>query len=66
MTLKNQNILMEIYNQSTAIIDLLTDHFPPELFCPFDSPYLEELERVQNNMDEVRDLYVMSLLHFTK
>ena len=55
---------MEIYNQSTAIIDLLTDQFPPVLFCPSDS--LEELERVQNNMDEVRGLYVMSLLHFTK
>jgi hypothetical protein len=30
---KYENTFIEIYNQSTAIIDLLTDQFPPELFC---------------------------------
>jgi len=59
MNLKHKKIYIEICNQSTKIIDLLTDQFPPELFYPSDS--LEELERVQNNMDEVRGLYVMSL-----
>ena len=62
-TLNNKNTLMEIYNESTTTIDLLTDQFPPVLLCPFDSPYLEEFEKVQNNMEETRGLYVMSLLH---
>jgi hypothetical protein len=62
MSLRTEIILTEIYDQFTIIVYLLTDQFPPELFCPFDSPYLEEFERVQNNMDEVRDLYVLALL----